>query len=187
MEIYDSRLGQDFRFNTPIGTFSSLEHHFYVLDNAGNLPWARGDSLLKECVLKTSKIGFFTIALWAPGAKKLATKIKQEFQVASEFWGSLCGYFDVETDSIQKLFEIRKMFGEGKSGEWGLGGCLEKFSPPTRISFAKNETWGFCHILNQPAKIGCLLYLGEMRQTTFMTKIFDGLDACLAQFPLQSK
>lgn len=119
--------------------FSSLAHCFYILDDAHDLEWVKHEDLLKQCVLKTSKMGFFTVSPWIPGAKKLKTKIKEEFGEVFEFAGTLHGYFDIESDSIQKLLEIRKTFGGEKSGEWGIGGCLEKFNLPVRISLAKAE------------------------------------------------
>lgn len=184
VRTYDPRRGEDFRINTPGRTFSSLDSHFYVLDNAADLGWIRRVSLLKECFLQTSKFGFFTLVPWVPGAKKLKTAIKREFQSVFELDGTFCGYFDIESDSIQKLFEMREMFGGDKSGELGLGGCLEKFSPPVRVSLAKRESWDFFHVIRQPAKIGCFLYFGEMCQTTFMTRLFPELDSWLGQLPL---
>lgn len=179
-EIYDPRRGQDFRIKTATGTFSGLEHNFYVVDNADS-NWGNRLDLLNKCISKTSKIGFFTVAPWVPGAEKLRARIKQEFESVSECGGNLAGYFGLESDAARRLFAIRNEFGEGKSGEWGVGGCSEKFDPPTRTASAKKEAWEFFHLLTQPSKIGCLLYLGEMQQTTFMVKIFDGIDSYLAK------
>lgn len=81
LQSYDPRLGQEFTLNAHGRIFSSLEHQFYVLDNAGNLDWARGASLLVECIRRTSKRGFFTIVPWAPGAGHLVMEIKQWSQV----------------------------------------------------------------------------------------------------------
>lgn len=180
-DSYDARLRQDFRLNISGGTFSSLECYFYVLDNADNLDWVESATILEECIRNTSKYGFFTVVPWVPGANKLKAEIKKEFDVASELAGSLCGYFDVGTDSIQRLIKMRRKFGGGRSGEWGLGGCLDHFTPTKQGSFAKKEAWNIFHVLSEPQKIGCYLFLGEMHQTTFLTKIFDGLDEYLSQ------
>lgn len=181
MQTYDARKGEDFRISAPDGVFSSLEHQLYVIDNAYNLNWDRKTDLLKKCVLKTSRLGFFTVEPWKPGARKLILRLKQEFRIVSEYEGTLCGYFYITSDAVQKLFIIRKTSGEKNSGEWGIGGCIEEFDPPTRRSFIEKRTWGLFHVSGQPRNIGCYLSLGEMRQITFMTKIFDDLDSILTQ------
>jgi hypothetical protein len=179
-QIYDPRRGQDFRINTATGMFSSLEHNFYVSDTYDS-DWDNRLDLLNKCISKTSKLGFFTIAPWVPGAEKHRTRIKQEFKSVSECGGNLAGYFGLESDAVRRLFAIRKEYGEGKSGEWGIGGCSEKFDPPTQTAPAKKEAGEFFHLLTQPSKIGCLLYLGEMQQTTFMVRMFDGIDSYVAE------
>ncbi len=183
LRIYDPRQKQDFRINIPGETFSSLDHGFYVIDNSHGLNWAQRLDLLKLCVLQTSKLGFFTLVPWVPGARKLRAEIGRKLESVIEFQGTLGGYFDSESDSIERLFKIREEFGGNKSGEWGFGGCLAKFTPPIRSSLARTESWDFSHVLRQASLIGCFLYLGEMCQTVFMTKLFPALDAHLGQLP----
>jgi hypothetical protein len=184
MSFFDPRLGQDFKVSVAIGTFSSLTHNFFVLDGIFD-PGTKDLKLLDLCISHTSKLGFFVVTPWIPGSSQLRQKLEQDFSVASEFEGSLCGYFNIATNSVEKLIEVRNAFGGKQSGEWGIGGCTERFCLPTRQKLSRGELWNLFHILNQPTKLGCLLYFGEMQQTTLLTRVFDGLDSALKTVELK--
>ena len=184
IKIYDPRRGEDFVFNNrPLNkSFSSLRHGFFVADSQDQAALSRRVDLLKECIPKTSNLGFFVVALWMPGAKRLKAAIRQQCGDVCEFANSLCGYFDLQSiDPVDKLLALRDTFGGNKGGEWGFGGCLTKFRQPQRISLLRGESWHLTHLLDNAEKLGCLLFLGD-GYTTFMTRMFDGVDAALSQF-----
>jgi len=189
IEIYDPRRGEDFVLKNRRlkKSFSSLHHGLLVVDSQGQSLLSKEVTVLKESIPKTSALGFFIVVLWVPGAKKLKASIQQEFGETFECANSLCGYFDAQSvDNVELLLDLRDTFGGNKSGEWGFGGCLTKFSAPKRISLFRGELWDFEHVLYDADRLGCLLFLGE-RYTTFVTRIFDGMDAALSQLRWMSK
>jgi hypothetical protein len=183
MTIHDPRLGEDFvlRDSRLRTSFSSLRSGLYVMDLLDRGLLSELAKLVKRCIPRTSNIGFFTLGPWSPGAKAVRDRIRQEFPAISEFEGSVAGYFDPQNiQSLDMLLDIRSAFGGNKTGEWGFGGCTERFPEPKRSSFASGEWWDFAHILGSPENIGSFLYLGD-GYTTFMSKIFHGFDTVLAE------
>jgi hypothetical protein len=180
---YDPRLGQDFKLGNRSRTtiFSSVEHGFYVQEWIGEVDWTRVIDPLASCLKATSQKGFFVVTPWQRRGNRLKSEIKKTFQNVQEFENSLCGYFDIDKDSLSRLFHIRNKFGSGASGEWGLGGCTESLAAPRRFSLSMSELWDLFHVLGQPAKIGCFLYLGELAQSTFLTRIFDDVDEIISK------
>lgn len=178
MTTYDPRLGQDFTMERAGNRFSSLDQNFFVLDGI----WEPGNNaldFLNECMVKTSKLGFFVVTPWVPGASRLVKRIAQDFSIASEVEGSVCGYFDVNPGSVEKLFLLREESNGARSGEWGIGGCMERFDPPARHALFRGETWDLFHIMAQATKLGCLHYYGEMHQASLLTRLFDGFDSAV--------
>jgi len=183
MKIYDPRLGEDFVFNDRHlkRTFSSLQHGLYVVDGGGSRLLDEQATLLKTCVERTSSLGFAILAPWSPGAKKLRNRITEVLDSVSEFEGSVIGYFTVQNvNTVDMLLDLRAASGADRSGEWGFGGCVGKFSSPKRLPATKGELWNFVHVLAQAEKLGCFLYRGD-GFTTFMTKSFPSLDVLLGK------
>ncbi len=177
IETYDPSLGQNFvlPYHSTKDTFSSLESNFFVQDSIGDVDLIKWKKAIYKCIKKTSRRGFFTVIPWSPGAKKLKQRIYQDFINVEEINSSLFCYFELSTDTIDKLFELRNEYGGDVSGEWGIGGCIVDLPTPN----TRKQYWDFAYLLEQADKIGCLLSLGEMQQTFFMSKSFDGLKELL--------
>lgn len=177
IETYDPSLGQNFVLpcHSTEDTFSSLESNFFVQDSIGDVDLIKWKKAIEKCIEKTSSRGFFTVIPWFPGAKKLKQRLYQEFINVEEINGSLFCYFEPSKDTIDKLFELRNEYGGDVSGEWCIGGCIIELPPPS----TKKQYWDFSYLLKQADKIGCLLSLGEMQQTFFMSKPFEGLKELL--------
>lgn len=175
LKTYDPRLGQDFRLESPNYKFSSVENNFFVFDGTWE-PDVRALHFLNGCIVETSTLGFFVVTPLYPKADTLIKRLRQDFRIASEIEGSFCGYFEINPVSVQKLFLLREEFKGLASGEWGIGGCLGHFAPPTRRGFFGKNAWNLFHLSTQPAQLGCLLYLGEMQQGTLVSRLYEGFD-----------
>jgi hypothetical protein len=183
IKSYDPRSLEDYcssNFTTK-NAFSSIEHGFYVLDCVGKLDWSSEIYLLTVCIQNTGKQIFFMVDPWQSKTEGLKNALENEFGRLFEFENSVCGYTDIASDAVGKVLQIRAMFGGDSSGQWCIGGCLDKFTMPRRTSFAKGELWDLPFILGQPQKIGCVLWLGEMQQSLFATRLFVGFDNLLQQ------
>jgi len=180
---YDSRLGQDYSIVNYYSkrTFSSLEHGFLVLDFVGPMDWKSRASLLQRCLEATSKRLFFMVDPWEPTAGQLGKALVREFSTIGEFEQSLCGYTTINIATIVRLFDLRTEFGGDNSGQWCIGGCLADFAPPVRLSMTRGQLWDSALVLDQAEKVGCMLSLGEMQQSLFITRHFDGLDNLLLE------
>lgn len=180
---YDPRLRQDYSIVdfTTKKAFSSLEHDFFVLDCVGPCDWSRQLPLLTGCIENTSKKLFFMVDLWEPGAKELRNAVEDALGPVSEFECSLCGYAAIDSDALERLLQLRASFGGDSTGQWCIGGCLGEFTPPVRLGFTKGQLWDLAHVLGQSDKIGCVLSLGEMQQSLFVTRLFDNLENLLQQ------
>jgi len=185
VRIYDPRLREDWsttNFMTK-KSFSSLKHGFYVMDCVGPIDWTADLALLNGCLQSASKKLFFMVDPWQPGAAQLSDALQREFGPLKEFERSLCGYATTDPDIAQRLFRLRTLFGGDRTGQWCIGGCVEEFAPPVRAGLTKRQLWDLCLVLEQAEKLGCVLSLGEMKQSLFGTRLFDGLDNLLRQSP----
>lgn len=185
VQIYDPRRGEDWyttNFMTK-RTFSSLKHGFFVMNCVGPVDWAADLSLLNGSLQATSKRFFFMVDPWPPGAARLANALEREFGPLKEFERSMCGYAALYADAVQQLFRLRTLFGGDTTGEWCIGGYMVEFSPPVRTSLFKRQLWDFSLVLEQADKVGCVLWLGEMQQSLFATRLFDELDNLLRHSP----
>ena len=169
IETYDPMLGQDYFLASKEDSFSSLKENLFVAEITGDIELDTLRSTLMTCVQATSTQAFFFIVPWYPVSKGLVRKIQTEFPGVSELEGSLCGYSDSPSSILDKLLSIRETHGGARSGEWTIGGCNEPFDSPG------SKVWGFDYALDQVSKLGCLLHLGEMKQTVFISKLFEGL------------
>ncbi|MFN7141916.1 MAG: hypothetical protein ACK4UN_21565 [Limisphaerales bacterium] len=183
---YDPRVGQDYSvsdFQTK-RTFSSLKHGLYVLDCIGAVDWSSEMPLLTGCIQNTARRLFFMVDPWQPGATELSNALEREFGPLKEFERSLCGYAATDPEAVQQIFRLRESFGGDTTGQWCIGGCVEEFAPPVRTSLTKRQLWDLSLVLEQADKLGCVLSLGEMKQSLFATRLFDGLDNLLRQSPV---
>lgn len=180
--VYDPRVGNDFRLRNHLSgkEFSSQAEGFYVVESPILEEWVKPVAPLKSLITETSRLGFFVATPWSPGGKKLMTAIREQLSEVLEFENSVCGYFANENGSLEKLLHLREVSGGRNSGEWGFGGCLERFTPPVRVSSTQAEAWDLFHILDQPEKIGCFVFLGEMAQATLLVRHFEGLGTALS-------
>jgi hypothetical protein len=183
VRTYDPRLGQEYAVSDHATKkrFSSLEHGFFVLDCVGAVDWTSQLPLLNGCLQAISKKLFFTLDPWEPGARELRQALEREFGAVREFERSLCGYAAITSDAIDGLLQLRASFGGDSTGQWCIGGCLEEFASPVRMSFSKGQAWGLPLVLEQAEKLGCVLSLGEMQQSLLVTRLFDNLDNLLRQ------
>lgn len=186
VQIYDPRRGEDW-YTTDFmtkRTFSSLKHGFFVMICVGPVDWTADLSLLNGSLRATSKGFFFMVDPWHPGASRLANALECEFGPLKEFEHSLCGYATIYADAVQQLLRLRTSFGGDTTGEWCIGGYMVEFSPPVRTGLFKRQLWDFSLVLEQADKVGCFLWLGEMQQSLFATRLFDGMDNLLRQSPI---
>ncbi len=186
VRFYDPRLREDWSttdFMTK-KSFSSLKHGLYVMDCVGVVDWTAELSLLNGCLQSTSKKLFFMVDPWPPGAAQLSNTLEHEFGPLKEFERSLCGYATIDAEVVQQLLRLRASFGGDTTGQWCIGGCVQEFTPPVRTGLTKRQLWDLCLVLEQAEKLGCVLWLGEMKQSLFATRLFDGLDNLLRQSPV---
>jgi len=186
VHTYDPRLGHDYAISDHATkkTFSSLEHGFLVLDCIGAVDWTGQLALLRRSIESTSKQLFFMLDPWEPGARELRNAVEREFGSLQEFERSLCGYAAIGSDALERLLRLRAASSGSNSGQWCIGGCLAEFAPPVRLGFSKGQLWDLAQVLGQPEKLGCVLSLGEMQQSLFVTRLFDGLDTLLRHSPV---
>ncbi len=180
-EIYDPRNGKDYKItNSHYGVeFSSLDCGFFVLQLVGEVAWLQHAEILNRCIQQTSKSGFVTFARWLPQRLDVKSRLEAECDRLHEFGHTFCGYFPVSGDSVRRILELRAEAGEWDSGEWCIGGCLDDLTAPRRLSMFRSQHWGLPHVLGQSEKIGCVLALEEMLQTTLLTRMFDNFDRWL--------
>jgi hypothetical protein len=183
--IFDARRGEDFQLqNRKIGVhFSSRQHGFVLINSCSHRSWGERLTFLQEAIAKSgSKLGFVTVKAWALGARALIKTMQAEYLDSSQHEASLIIYLSLQSigTDLTRVFRIRERFGGSNSGEWGFGGCPERFSAPTSLSPSRARSWDLFQIVGQPEILNCYLYFGEMDQITFLVKPFEGLSASLA-------
>jgi hypothetical protein len=182
--IYDPRLGQEFEITNLLTQkrFSNLLGGFFVITGVG-IDWDARVALLQEAISKTSNLGFASVTPWIPYTKSLISALKA-FPISHEFEKSLIVYSDPSAEAIEKILHLRRTHGLEASGEWCIGGCFEEFVSPERVSVFRSGSWDFAHILSQSDRIGCALELAEMKQSTFITRVFSDFDQWLTRMQL---
>lgn len=177
LQTYDPRKREDYRvrnFQTGV-EFSSFDSGFFVMEFVGDVDWLRHAETLKQCIQDTSNSGFVTCAPWVPEVVNIRSRLEAECSLLLEFGHTFCGYFPVRVDSIRRLLELRTEAGDWKSGEWCIGGCISELALPQRHSITSTALWDFAHVLDQSERVGCVLSLGEMLQTTLLIRRRKGV------------
>lgn len=179
IKTYDPKLDQDYEFYNYLSgtTFSSLKQGFYVLEAVGELNWESYQTILLECIAKTSTTGFVAVSPWHPGAEKLRKKLLSELTSAKEYNGTIFSYFTPTREMLSKLFRIRNEYGGTSSGEWLIGGGSTDLLEKLVICVE----WNLSCFLQQADKIECILSLEEMQQSYFFIKPFEGLQSILQE------
>jgi hypothetical protein len=183
--IYDPRQHQEYApvdFLTKM-RFSNLEAGFIVAEGEG-IDWGERVSLLSEAILRTSKLGFVTVDPWIPHTKEVMRALRKDFPINNVFRKTGIAYCGLGVGPIEHAFDLRRRCGQDVSGEWCVGGCIERFAVPRRVSLFGWGSWNYAHILGQAERLGCVLYLAEMQQSVLAVRVFDGLDEWLSRLNL---
>ncbi len=182
LEIFDPRVGKTWETKDDLTghTFSTARHPFLVVYST-MLEWSNHRPLLEELLAQTSDRGFVAVEPWHPNEQQIITGLKSSLGGVLEFNHSAISEFAVGQNHFHAAFEIRANFGGWNSGIWCFGGRTSEFSQPQRLSYFKADTWGLPHILRQPEKIGFVLELGEMHQSTLITQLYSGVDDFLVR------
>lgn len=191
IEVYDSREGEDFKFELSDGSlFSSLENNFSAIDIIQTgIDWSSREItidrkidasdcpnieyFLVNALLKHGGIGFTCLSFLTRVVKK-SNLLK--FNDVDWIIGSMVGYFELNHAMIQYQIDTRKKLASYE--EWGIGCCNSKFQITNDVIASSKELWDF--ILKQPDKLNCIVYyIGELDRTIIISRIFEGFDEIL--------
>lgn len=163
---------EDYNFQT--NYFSSLKHGMYGFEGIG-IDWSMHQKVILTCIQKTSSLGFFWVAPWMPGAKKIRSDLLKFSATAAVCDEMVFGYFDPTDSNIRTLLRIWKNRGGFGGGEWLVGGCKEEL--PLDLKNFPNNFLEYC--LSHIQRIGFLLSLEEMQQSSLIVRFFDELPTLL--------
>lgn len=175
LKSFDPRRGESFDLNAGKWTFSSLSSRFLVLDGHSVADAERFSAPLKKCVQGTSAKAFAVVRPWMPGARNLRSRLREKLPDLVETSGTLSAFFS--PTALDEVLAIRRGAGAGQSGEWIFGGCIA----PDARDLLDRHALPLVSLLKHADEIGCLLSFGEHEQVTFMTKLFEGVDAIAAE------
>jgi hypothetical protein len=175
LKLYDPRKGESFELSFGKWSFSSLSSGFLVLDGHSEVDAEMFSALISQCVHATSSRAFTVVRPWVPGARNLLEQLSAKFPDMVETEGARC-VFSAPAAFVEVL-AIRKAVGGSNSGEWIFGGCID----PHASELLDFHALPLVSLLRHSEEIGCLLSFGEHGQLTFITRLFDGVDAIAAE------
>jgi len=175
LKFYDPRKGESFELSSEKWTFSSLSSGFLVLDGYTEVEAERFSAPIKKCVHATSSKAFTVVRPWVPGARKLRGQLSATLPELVEIGGVICAFSLPSV--LDEVLAIRKATGGSNSGEWIFGGCVD----PHASQLLDIRALPLVSLLRRAEKIGCLISFGEHGQLTFITRLFNGVDAIAAE------
>lgn len=173
-QIYSPEKKEVWRYESKRLNFSIFEQGMFAVDAVG-VDWSTHKTLLIYCFTSTAKLGFFRVTPWFPGRKILHESLLARFPTCVVIGGDIFGYFDINTQNLEIIFNLWHERGGWGSGEWQIGSCQREFS-----EIAIMETYpGLEFFLREIHHIGCILSLEEMQQSTLLTHPFPGLSSII--------
>lgn len=177
IQIFSPERKEEWKYKVQGFSFSTLDREMLAVDAVG-MDWSAYQSVLLSCVESTAKLGFFRVTPWFPGRSSLRDALLALFPNCKADGFDVFGYFEPTSRDLGLLFGLWKERGAWASGEWQIGGCLDKFQEPV----FKTSYGGLEYFLREIHNVGCVLSLEEMQQSTFLTCPFAGLRAILKSF-----
>jgi hypothetical protein len=188
IKIYDPRLHQDFVATDQQSgrTFKSCAAGFLVADCVGDLNWLGIADSVDNWISRASSSGFFTFAPWARSARRFRSMLAADYTVVVDSEALIAGHFDTGVVASRHLLEAREECGGWQAGELVFGSSSGSVAFMEEFGGRQFEPWEL--VIREGSRIGCALYLGEMRRSTLLVREaadFDSVTSALGR--LQEK